>query len=50
MCDRVLVTLLKLQPYRSQSTRELHATPSSDTTPINLSLKIILSPGSYLLE
>ena len=31
MCDPILVTLLKMQPHYSQSSRE-NATPSSDTS------------------
>ena len=33
MCDPILVTLLKMQPYYSQSSRE-NATPSSSTSPL----------------
>ena len=33
MCDPILVTLLKMQPYSSQSSRE-NATPSSGTSPL----------------
>ena len=33
MCDPILVTLLKMQPRYSQSTRE-NATPSSGTSPL----------------
>ena len=32
MCDPILVTLLKMQPHRSQSCRET-ASPSSGTSP-----------------
>ena len=33
MCDPFLVTLLKMRPYDSQSSRE-NATPSSGTSPL----------------
>ena len=33
MCDPILVTLLKMQPHYSQSSRE-NATPSSGTSPV----------------
>ena len=33
MCDPILVTLLKMQPHSSQSSRE-NATPSSGTSPL----------------
>ena len=33
MCDPVLVTLLKMRPHYSQSSRE-NATSSSDTSPL----------------
>ena len=33
MCDPILVTLLKMRPHYSQSSRE-NATPSSDTSPL----------------
>ena len=33
MCDPILVTLLKIQPHYSQSSRE-NATPSSGTSPV----------------
>ena len=33
MCDPILVTLLKMRPYYSQSSRE-NATPSSGTSPV----------------
>ena len=33
MCDPILVTLLKMQPHYSQSSRE-NATPSSGTSPL----------------
>ena len=33
MCDTILLTLLKMQPYYSQSSRE-NATPSSGTSPL----------------
>ena len=33
MCDPILVTLLKMRPHYSQSSRE-NATPSSGTSPL----------------
>ena len=33
MCDPIVVTLLKMRPHNSQSSRE-NATPSSDTSPL----------------
>ena len=33
MCDPILVSLLKMQPHSSQSSRE-NATPSSGTSPL----------------
>ena len=33
MCDPILVTLLKMQPHKSQSCRET-ASPSSGTSPL----------------
>ena len=33
ICDPILVTLLKMQPHYSQSSRE-NATPSSGTSPL----------------
>ena len=33
MCDPILVTVLKMQPHYSQSSRE-NATPSSGTSPV----------------
>ena len=33
MCDPILVTVLKMQPYYSQFSRE-NATPSSGTSPV----------------
>ena len=33
MCDPIVVTLLKMQPHYSHSSRE-NAAPSSDTTPL----------------
>ena len=33
MCDRIVVTLLKMQPRYGQSSRE-NATPSSDASPL----------------
>ena len=48
MCDPIQVTLLKMRPHYSQSSRE-NATPSSDTSPL-ASYKELPSPfppGSY---
>ena len=44
MCDPILVTLLKMQPHYSQSSRE-NATPSSGTSPV-ASYKEVPPPGS----
>ena len=43
MCDPILVTLSKMRPHYSQSTRE-NATPSSGTSPL-ASYKEVSSPG-----
>ena len=43
MCDPILVTLLKMRPHYSQSSRE-NATPSSGTSPL-ASYKEVPSPG-----
>ena len=43
MCDPVLVTLLKMRPHYSQSSRE-NATPSSGTSPL-ASYKEVTLPG-----
>ena len=43
MCDPILVTLLKMQPHYSQSSRE-NATPSSGTSPV-ASYKEVPPPG-----
>ena len=42
MCDPILVTLLKMRPHYSQSSRE-NATPSSGTSPL-ASYKEVLPP------
>ena len=44
MCDPILVTLLKMRPHYSQSSRE-NATPSSGTSPL-ASYKEVPLPGS----
>ena len=46
MCDPILVTLLKMQPHSSQSSRE-NATPSSGTSPL-ASYKEVTPPGFAL--
>ena len=46
MCDPILVTLLKMQPHYSQSSRE-NATPSSGTSPV-ASYKEVPPPGAPL--
>ena len=43
MCDPILVTLLEVRPYYSQSSRE-NVTPSSDTS-LLASYKAVPSPG-----
>ena len=43
MCDPILVTVLKMQPHYSQSSRE-NATPSSGTSPV-ASYKEVPPPG-----
>ena len=45
MCDPILVTLLKMQPHSSQSSRK-NATPSSGTSPL-ASYKEVPSPGLF---
>ena len=44
MCDPILVTLLKMRPHYSQSTRE-NATPSSGTSPLASYKEIKITPG-----
>ena len=44
MCDPILVTLLKMRPHYSQSSRE-NATPSSGTSPL-ASYVGVPSPGA----
>ena len=46
MCDPILVTLLKMQPHYSQSSRE-NATPSSGTS-LLASYKEVPPPGRLL--
>ena len=45
MCDPILVTLLKMRPHYSQSSRE-NATPSSGTSPL-ASYKEVPPPQGY---
>ena len=45
MCDPILVTLLKMRPHYSQSSRE-NATPSSGTSPL-ASYEEVPPRGSY---
>ena len=45
MCDPILVTLLKMRPHSSQSSRE-NATPSSGTSPL-ASYKEVTPPGYF---
>ena len=44
MCDPILVTLLKMQPHYSQSSRE-NATPSSGTSPLALYTEVPPRPS-----
>ena len=44
MCDPILVTLLKMQPHYSQSSRE-NATPSSGTSPVASYKEVPPPPG-----
>ena len=44
MCDSILVALLKMRPYYSQSSRE-NVTPSSDTSPLASFKEVPPSPG-----
>ena len=44
MCDPILVTLLKMQPHYSQSSRE-NETPSSGTSPLANYKKVTPPPG-----
>ena len=44
MCDPILVTLLKMQPHYSQSSRE-NATPSSGTSPVASYKEVPHPPG-----
>ena len=45
MCDPILVTLLKMQPHYSQSSRE-NATPSSGTSPLASYKEVPPPPGN----
>ena len=45
MCDPILVTVLKMQPHYSQSSRE-NAIPSSGTSPV-ASYKEVPPPPGY---
>ena len=47
MCDPIQVTLLKMQPHSSQSSRE-NATPSSSTSPLASYEEVPPSPGPPL--
>ena len=47
MCDPILVTLLKIRPHYSQSSRE-NATPSSCTSPLASYKEVPLPPGRNL--
>ena len=44
MCDPILVTVLKMQPHYSQSSRE-NATPSSGTSPVASYKEVPPPPG-----
>ena len=44
MCDPILVTLLKMRPHYSQSSRE-NATPSSGTSPLASYKEVHPTPG-----
>ena len=46
MCDPILVTLLKMRPHYSQSSRE-NATPSSGTSPL-ASYKEVPPPPTHI--
>ena len=46
MCDPILVTLLKMRPHYSQSSRE-NATPSSGTSPLASYKEVPLPPQRY---
>ena len=48
MCDPILVTLLKMQPHYSQSSRE-NVTPSSNTSPIASYKEILPTRGDSTL-
>ena len=44
MCDPILVTLLKMRPHYSQSSRE-NATTSSGTSPLASYKEVLPTPG-----
>ena len=46
MCDPILVTVIKMQSYNSQSSRE-NATPSSGTYPLAYFKEV---PPGYILK
>ena len=48
MCDPILVTLLKMRPHYSQSSRE-NATPSSGTSPL-ASYKEVPPPRDFIFK
>ena len=49
MCDPILVTLLKMQPHYSQSSRE-NATPSNGTSPLTSYKEVPPSPPGPLSD
>ena len=52
MCDPTLITLLKMQPHYSQSSRE-NATPFSGTSPLASYKEVPHPPGlfpDYMVE
>ena len=48
MCDPILVTLLKMQPHYSQSSRE-NATSSSGTSPVASYKEVPPPPRAHLM-
>ena len=46
MCDPILVTLLKMRPHDSQSSRE-NVTPSSGTSPLDFCKEVPPPPGVF---
>ena len=48
MCDPILVTVLKMQPHYSQSSRE-NATPSSGTSPVASYKEVPPPPPGFML-